>query len=702
MRELKIALLLTCVTWMTTPATADTIHVPEDFATIQEAIDAAVDGDEILVSPGAYVERINFLGKAIALRSVGGEMVTVIDGNQSGTVITCDSGEGPDTIIEGFTITKGLAQEGGGMRNIDSSPTVLDCTFENNLADGGSSNGKGGGVFNEGSFATFQECRFSNNNVADFDGLGGGMSSVGGEVTVTDCSFTTNSADEGGGCYTNGGSPLFVDCIFLRNETLAVGGDGGGMSIVLGSPVIVGCVFQENTTDSDGDGAGIHVSSASPIVLDCLFVDNVTGGIGGTGGAMDVSNSTLTIIGCLFQQNVASSNDGGGVYVRDSSAIVLDCTFIANLSRTGGGLEIDHSSAVIIDSSFQSNEATYVGGGLFIDGDGEPSTVINCTFADNDALDYGGGVINVFANSSFINCAFVGNSAGVYGGGVFNGVAALTLRSCTFADNTAGIEGGGIFGDEFAGQVLTNCILWANTPDALAGPGPLAITYSDIEGGFQGAGNIDADPLFVNPQGGDYRLAAGSPCIDAGNSTVEDPCRLDLGDLLRMFDDRDTADTGLGGPRVIDMGAFEFGSVLGDDCNNNALHDACEILQGITPDCNGNGVPDECDISNGFSTDCDGNGVPDECDPDCNRNGVADGCDIANGDSADRDNNGIPDECNPVGDLNLDGVVDGSDLLILLGSWGRCPIPPFDCPADLDLDEIVGPSDLIILLGNWG
>ncbi len=698
MRVFGIPAVLASMAAVTTVATADTIHVPEDFATIQGAIDAAVDGDEILVGPGTYVENINLLGKAIALRSVESEIVTVIDGNQSGTVITCDSGEGPDTIIEDFTITKGLAPQGGGMRNINSSPTVLDCKFTNNLADGGSDDG-GGGVFNQNSFATFQECRFSHNLA---DGSGGGMYNLDSDLTVVDCAFTENAADDAGGCYTQGGSPQFVDCMFLRNETLAVSGDGGGMSMVLGSPVIVGCVFQENTTNN-GDGVGIHVTSASPIIFDCVFVDNVSDGIGGFGGGMKVvADSTPTIIGCVFQQNIAPTTSGGGLYVRDSSVIVLDCTFTENQSRLGGGVNIDHSSSVIIDSSFWSNEATSGGGGLFIDGDGESSTIINCTFADNYACEDGGGLINFLADSSYINCAFVGNSSGSLAGGVYNVVAISTFRSCTFADNTAGIEGGGIFGGERSGQVLTNCILWANTPDPLAGPGALNVTYSNIEGGFQGEGNIDADPLFVDPEGGDYRLAAGSPCIDAGNSTVESPCRLDLDRLLRMFDDPDTADTGVGGPPVIDMGAFEFGSILGDDCNNNALDDACEILQSITPDCNGNGVPDDCDIFNGFSTDCDDNGVPDECDPDCNRNGVADACDIANGDSADRDDNGIPDECNPIGDLNLDGVVDGGDLLILLGSWGPCPPPPFDCPADLDLDDTVGPSDLIILLGNWG
>ena len=111
------------------------IQVPGDHATIQSAIDAATSGDEILVAPGSYAETIDFKGKAIALRSSGGPAVTVIDGsglNQS--VVRCVSGEGPDSVLQGFTITGGSAEFGGGMRNEGSSPTVLDCIFKGNTA----------------------------------------------------------------------------------------------------------------------------------------------------------------------------------------------------------------------------------------------------------------------------------------------------------------------------------------------------------------------------------------------------------------------------------------------------------------------------------------------------------------------------------------------------------------------------------------
>jgi hypothetical protein len=105
-------------------------------------------------------------------------------------------------------------------------------------------------------------------------------------------------------------------------------------------------------------------------------------------------------------------------------------------------------------------------------------------------------------------------------------------------------------------------------------------------------------------------------------------------------------------------------------------------------DCNGNGVGDTEDLANGDSADCNENGIPDECE-------------IAAGTLPDKNGNGIPDKCEVPGDIDGDGTVGASDLLILLVSWGPCDDCD-DCPADLDGDCIVGAADLLILLVNWG
>ena len=97
----------------------------DPFCLIQSAINVALDGDLVLVAQGTYVENIDFLGKAITVRSdVDFDAATddidtantIIDGNQAGSVIIFENGEGRDSVIEGFTITNGLHPVGGGIR----------------------------------------------------------------------------------------------------------------------------------------------------------------------------------------------------------------------------------------------------------------------------------------------------------------------------------------------------------------------------------------------------------------------------------------------------------------------------------------------------------------------------------------------------------------------------------------------------------
>ncbi|MDP6769376.1 MAG: DUF1565 domain-containing protein, partial [Anaerolineales bacterium] len=138
-----------------------------DFSTIQDAIDASSDGDEIIVMPGTYTSTqdghvVNMLGKAVTLRSSdpsNADIVaaTIIDGENTRRGIACFNGETSKTIVAGFTITNGFGalfdynnddnidwweDNGGGMINVNSNPKLENCTFENNTADyaGGMSN----------------------------------------------------------------------------------------------------------------------------------------------------------------------------------------------------------------------------------------------------------------------------------------------------------------------------------------------------------------------------------------------------------------------------------------------------------------------------------------------------------------------------------------------------------------------------------
>jgi hypothetical protein len=217
-----------------------TIDVPGDFPTIQAAIDAAATGDVVLVAPGTYVESIDFLGKAIEVRSSSGPEVTVIDGTGAAvSVVSAVSGEGDDTLLDGFTITNGEAGTiytplpfytfGGGMYVDASSPTISNCIFAENRA------GFGGGAYFRESFSEVSNTIFHDNRaITD----GGGAQCWGGGVVFNACTFTLNRAPQsfGGGAHFTRGTPRIVGCVFANN-TAATGGGftwnsfGDGMEV---------------------------------------------------------------------------------------------------------------------------------------------------------------------------------------------------------------------------------------------------------------------------------------------------------------------------------------------------------------------------------------------------------------------------------------------------------------------------------------
>ncbi len=166
------------------------IYVPNDYVTIQEAIDAAVDGNTIIVSPGTYVENIDFLGKSIQVISEAGQSSTIIDGNQVGSVVTFDSGEDGSSVIDGFTITNGSATLGGGTYCFSTSPTV-----SNNLITGNTATDSGGGIYCGGSRGPTIVHNTITGNLAGSSG--GGLWSSVPSLTVTNSILWDNIAAAG-------------------------------------------------------------------------------------------------------------------------------------------------------------------------------------------------------------------------------------------------------------------------------------------------------------------------------------------------------------------------------------------------------------------------------------------------------------------------------------------------------------------------
>jgi len=252
------------------------------FTSIQAAIDAADTDDEIIVRPGTYLEAINFNGKAIRLASSDGPEATTIDGTGHCHVVQCVSGEGPSTVLKGFTITGGkadklayLGDRGAGMLNVGSSPTVTNCIFSGNMTR------EGGGMYNEDSSLTITNCTFTSNGtpVNSSSSRGAGMLNLNSSIKVTNCTFRRNSARSGGAMYNYRSSLTVTNCSFSRNT--ATGFGGAICNVVDSRLTVVNCSFSDNEVmraggilkrNDTGGGGGIFSDiRSSAKVANCIL-----------------------------------------------------------------------------------------------------------------------------------------------------------------------------------------------------------------------------------------------------------------------------------------------------------------------------------------------------------------------------------------------------------------------------------------------
>ena len=234
------------------------------------------------------------------------------------------------------------------------------------------------------------------------------------------------------------------------------------------------------TTTIDGNTlSGSVVSSTGCDPNTALEGFTITNGLAEFGGGMYNNNSSPTVTNCIFSDNIAGYN-GGGMYNNYSSLAIINCTFSGNEAYGDGG------------------------GGMF--NVGSSSTVTGCTFTGNWGGAWGGGIFGYYSNLTMTNCTFTGNTADK-GGGIYNLHSSPMVTNCTFSQNAAlQTTGGGISNIDESSPNLTNCILWGNTAPIFAqiyndSESSTTITYSDVEGGYPGAGNIDADPQFIDADG---------------------------------------------------------------------------------------------------------------------------------------------------------------------------------------------------------
>ena len=242
--------------------------------------------------------------------------------------------------------------------------------------------------------------------------------------------------------------------------------------------------------------------------------------------------------------SIPDSSYGGGIFNSNSDGgtiTLTNCTITANTASSGGGIfnENDGSGTITLTNcTITGNTAASSGGwgGVFnLNGTTGSGTITltNCTITGNTAAYVGGGIFNSNGNASttdsatitLTNCTILGNTA-AYGGGVENESVSgtITLTSCTITGNAATSSGGGV--DNFNGNTssatitLTNNVIYGDIGGEVFNFAntPAIVSYCDVQGGYSGTGNIDADPLFVNAATGDLHLKPGSPCLGAGTS----------------------------------------------------------------------------------------------------------------------------------------------------------------------------------------
>ena len=290
-------------------------------------------------------------------------------------------------------------------------------------------------------------------------------------------------------------------------------------------------------------GGGVVCRNASPRLEHLVVRNNAAfgNGVNGRGGGIYLDGGASSISRCRVLANTAE-DQGGGIYIGDAEGTSIQGCLIRNnesLERGGGGIFVRRGFSAITLCWIEANYVHRSGGGMTLT-QFASVTVSSCVFTKNYALESGGGVFSNWGSTG-------------------------SLVQCTVFANDSEQSGGGVFAQFGNGAMsLSNCIVWENEhEDVVDVSDSLSISYCDIDGGWNGNGNIDADPLFVNPENGDYHLGLDSPCVDAGDPATFDACM----------------PPGLGGPRA-DMGAYGGA----DNCGWTEPCDMPTLLREAEPD----------------------------------------------------------------------------------------------------------------------
>lgn len=524
---------------------ADTINIPEDLPTIQAGIDSASAGDTVLVADGTYFENITFNGKAITVAShyiITGDTLhignTIIDGSQpahpdTASVVYFTSGEDTTSILSGFTITGGkgtlledviefASKGGGGILIIDAGARISYNRIRQNHLDNVDL-AVGAGIFAIDELNT-SEIIIERNAISDNSISAGNLGAIGGGLAVStrgriiDNKIIENSLFAVGGSDVNGGS--FGSGIIVADLTESFS--------LSGQILISGNLISKNASraaaSTRGSTGAVHIEVEEAIVKENAIEDNIvldtTIGLG-AGLTVAIANENSLVQGNKITGNRSTGVDGlgGGMLLLIVDELAVSGNWIENNESTsGGGLAIFESRVLLHKNIIAKNTAS-LGGGIWLQAtqtgivnEGESSLQEDVLAAISQQRTFLNFRHSASTHKSSSETISTSNSA--------------QFVNNTIAENQASISGGGLFGISSSATVI-NSIFWGNdAPENSQVQGSAYITYSTVEGGAGGTGNIDLDPEFEITD--DYLLQASSPAIDAGNpdsqyEDMEDP-----------------------------------------------------------------------------------------------------------------------------------------------------------------------------------
>jgi len=509
---------------------------------VQDAIDAAREGELVLVAAGQYTLGAELrVASNITVRAVDGAAVTMLDARGLHRVARVSGG----AVLEGFTLTNGYAccgaprsDCGAGVR-VDGA-FVLNCLVAGNEATGcgggvyalnsalvsncvvtGNRAREGGGAFAE-SAARLIACRLAGNMAQNV----GGGSLLSTLAALDACVVVENMASNyGGGVYLEPGTRITGASVY-GNEAVR----GGGVYAVNSNMVRSSSVCNNRAANGGGIYGEQHLIIQGGMV---------TGNLANANGGGVYANAQTVITGAFIHGNTAGGH-AGGIYA-DSGSEISGCHVVSNRAgATGGGGGVHLNLSAVRWSVLQGNSA-YNGGGVRV----AQGVVDNTVVSGNRAANYGGGMMFDFGGAAINSvltmnhAAFGGGAYCYYGGG---------LTNCTVSGNS-GSSAAGV--RCLGGGHVHNTIVYHNTGANYANSGSgWSYTYSCTAPAVTGTGNITNAPQFVNAAAGNYRLTGTSPCINAGATA-------DWMALARDMDGYARVKQG-----AVDMGAYEFNPVM--------------------------------------------------------------------------------------------------------------------------------------------